>query len=145
MTLIGAAFFLYACAAGQGPAEVAAPEVAGPEVSAGLLTEREWVVEDIAGGGIIDRSRVTLNFDAEGRVSGRSSCNRYTAGYQQQGYRLSFAPAAATKMACADSLMNQEQKFFRVLGAISSFRIDDTGALMLEGEEGTMKAYPETP
>jgi heat shock protein HslJ len=134
------ALFLCACASGSDAADVA-----GPGFSAELLTDREWVVEDLAGGGIIDRSRVTLNFDAEGQVSGRASCNRYTAGYQARGDRLGFTPAAATKMACAEALMNQEQNFFRILGAVDRFRIDETGALILEGAAGTMKAYPDSP
>jgi heat shock protein HslJ len=137
---VGVAVCLCACVSSQ-----EAAEVTGSTESAGILTEREWVVEDLAGGGVIDRSRITLNFDAEGRVSGRASCNRYTAGYQQQGDLLSFTSAAATKMACAESLMNQEQKFFRILGAVSRFTIDDTGALILEGEAGTLKAYADMP
>jgi heat shock protein HslJ len=140
IAVAGMAFCLCACASSPDSGEVTGSPAAGA-----LLTEREWVVEDLAGGGVIDRSRITLNFDAEGRVSGRASCNRYTAGYQQQGGSLSFTSAAATKMACAESLMNQEQAFFRILGAISRFTIDDTGALILEGEKGTIKAYPDTP
>jgi heat shock protein HslJ len=141
MPAIGSlALFLCACASGPDGAEFF-----GATSSAELLTEREWVVEDLAGGGIIDRSRVTLNFDGEGQVSGRASCNRYTAGYQARGDRLGFTPAAATKMACAEGLMNQEQNFFRILGAVDRFRIDETGALILEGAEGTMKAYPDSP
>jgi heat shock protein HslJ len=133
---------LFLCACVSGPE---APDLAGAMSSAELLTDREWVVEDLAGGGIIDRSRVTLNFDPEGRVSGRASCNRYTAGYEVRGERLGFTPAAATKMACAEALMNQERDFFRILGAVDRFRIDETGALILEGAEGTMKAYPDSP
>ena len=111
-----------------------------------LLAGREWVVEDLDGGGIIDRSRITLEFDAtSNRLSGRASCNRYTAGYTLSGERLSITGAAATRMACAPSLMNQEQKFFRILEGIDRFDIDPTGALVLSGSAGTMKAYPASP
>ena len=110
-----------------------------------LLAGREWVVEDLDGGGIIDRSRVTLEFDpAEGRVHGRASCNRYTGGYTLSGEGIRFGNAAATMMACPDALMNQERKFFRILEGINRFDIDATGALVLSGSNGTMKAYPDT-
>lgn len=110
-----------------------------------LLAGREWVVEDLDGGGIIDRSRITLEFDPEsGRVYGRGSCNRYTGGFTLTGEGISFSGAAATMMACAPALMNQEQKFFRILEGSNRFDIDATGALQLSGTAGTMKAYAAT-
>lgn len=110
-----------------------------------LLTGREWVVEDLDGGGIIDRSRITLEFDPESsRVYGRGSCNRYNAGFTLSGEGISFSNAAATMMACAPALMDQEQKFFRILGGINRFDIDATGALLLSGSGGSMKAYAST-
>lgn len=108
-----------------------------------LLAGREWVVEDLDGGGIIDRSRITIEFDPEsGRVHGLGSCNRYNAGYALSGEGISFSGAAATMMACAPALMHQEQTFFRLLEGISHFDIDATGALLLSGTAGSMKAYP---
>ncbi|NGP52900.1 META domain-containing protein [Thioalkalivibrio sp. XN8] len=111
-----------------------------------LLAGREWVVEDLDGGGIIDRSRVTLVFDAaERRVHGRASCNTYTGGFVLTGEGLSFGNVAATRMACPEALMNQERKFFRILEGVNRFDIDATGALLLFGGNGTMKAYPTSP
>lgn len=110
-----------------------------------LLTAHTWVVEDLDGGGIIDRSRITLAFsDYDGRLYGLASCNRFMAGFSLSGEGLSISQAASTMMACAESLMNQEQKFLKILGAVSNFDIDDTGALVLSGPGGTMKAYPDT-
>ena len=53
-----------------------------------VLQAGEWVVEDINRGGLIDRSRVTLNFGNDGRVSGRASCNNYVGAYQVDGRTL---------------------------------------------------------
>ena len=96
-----------------------------------LLTGPEWVVEDIAQGGIIDSSRVTLNFQEEGRVSGMASCNTYNASYAITGEGLSFERAMSTKKACAPALMNQENRFLTALSGIDRFEISDTGALVL--------------
>jgi heat shock protein HslJ len=111
-----------------------------------LLTGHEWVVEDLDGGGIIDRSRISLAFsEDEQRAWGMASCNRFYADFVLTGEGLGFSQPAGTMKACAPALMVQEQKFFRILGGIIAFDIDPTGALVLSGTEGSMKAYPATP
>lgn len=110
-----------------------------------LLTGRDWIVEDLDGGGIIDRSRISIGFSAEdSRAYGLGSCNRFTGGFTLTGEGLSFTHPAATMMACAPALMAQEQKFFGILQAVTNFDIDATGALILSGSGGTMKAYRDT-
>jgi heat shock protein HslJ len=96
-----------------------------------LLTGVEWVVEDIGGAGIVDRSRATLNFQGDGRVSGRGSCNTYAGSYTLTGESLAFGKLAATMMACTPALMQQEQRFFEILQLIHRFEISDSGALVL--------------
>lgn len=99
-----------------------------------LLTSREWLVEDIDNGGVIDRSHATLTFSEDGNISGSTSCNRYFGEYQRQGNRLSFMSLGSTRMACAPSLMNQEQRFLNALQAAERFSVDSTGALIIEGQ-----------
>lgn len=109
-----------------------------------LLTGTEWVVENIADGGIIDSSRVTLNFDADGRIHGRASCNRYSGDYTITGEQLRIGEnTAATMMACAPALNNQENRFLEVLQDARSFDIDPTGKLIIRSQSGpTLEAYP---
>ena len=52
-----------------------------------------WVVEDILGGGIIDSSRVTLDF-SEQRVAGRASCNSYQGIWLVEDGKLSIVDVA---------------------------------------------------
>ena len=101
-----------------------------------LLTEKEWVVEDIAKSGIIDNSRVTINFDSEGRAYGISSCNSYSAAYELTGETLTFKAPMGTLKACAPALMNQEQKFLDTLSKVTRYDIDGYGALILTTESG---------
>lgn len=109
-----------------------------------LLTDREWVIEDLDGQGIVDQSRITLQFFAQdGRVAGTASCNRYHGGFRLTGENLTFQHPASTLMACPEALMHQEQTFFRILAAVTGFDIDATGALVLSGPEGTMKGHAE--
>lgn len=101
-----------------------------------LLTDREWVVEDIAGQGIIDNSRVTISFDEEGRAFGSASCNNYNAAYQLTGENLTFKAPMSTLMACAPALLDQEQKFLKLLPQINRYNIDGQGALILTTKDG---------
>lgn len=101
-----------------------------------LLQGGDWVVEDIARGGIIDRSRVTLLFGADGRVSGRASCNSYTGAYELTGEGLRIGKAATTTMACAPPLMEQERRFLEALAAVRRFEIAPDGALVLVSADG---------
>lgn len=100
------------------------------------LTGAEWVVEDINGAGVIDNSHASLLFGEDGTLSGSGSCNRYGARYTLKGARLTIASPAATLMACAPALMDQERKFFDALSKASSYAIDETGALVLTAPDG---------
>jgi len=101
-----------------------------------LLVNHEWVVEDIAKQGIIDNSRITMNFTEDGRIHGISSCNNYSAAYELTGENLTFKAPMGTLKACAPALMNQEQKFLDLLSKITRYDIDAYGALVLTTKDG---------
>ena len=101
-----------------------------------LLQGGEWVVADIAGKGLADRSRATLNFGRDGRVYGRGSCNNYTAEYTLTGEGLTVGKAAGTMMACEPAIMQQEGLFLDVLRNVRAFDFRDDGALVLRAGDG---------
>lgn len=109
-----------------------------PEPAAeGLSIYREWVVEDVMGGGVIDNTRLTLNIDEAGHASGHSGCNRFMGQATIDGDKLTFGALAGTRMACAEALMNLEQKYLDALGKVASFRIDEAERkLVLMDAEG---------
>ncbi|EAR20190.1 Probable secreted protein containing HslJ-like protein [Nitrococcus mobilis Nb-231] len=102
-----------------------------------LLRGDEWVVEDIAGKGLIDSSRVTLNFGANGRLAGRAGCNTYHAHYELTGERLIVGDIATTRRACAPALERQETVFLRLLRAAHGFNLTTDGALVIRTATGT--------
>jgi heat shock protein HslJ/uncharacterized lipoprotein YbaY len=127
------------------PASVTLETADGPLSGCGgepadLLTGAEWVVEDVADLGIVDGANVTIAFLPEGRVAGSGGCNRYNAGFTLTGEGLAFGPAASTMMACAEALMNLEQRFHATLAAVDRFGFDETGALILMGPAGRIVA-----
>jgi len=110
-----------------------------------LLRGAEWVVEDIAGAGIIDSSRVTIRFLPDNRVAGRGSCNRYSGSYRLTGEGIGIGAIASTRMACAAALMNQEARFLEILGEVSRVQIGREGQLRLSTPSGaTVTAFQST-
>jgi len=102
-----------------------------------LLQGAEWVVEDIAGAGIVDGSRATLNFGVDGALAGGGSCNRYSGSYTLTGEGLSVSSKTAmTMMACVPELMQQESRFMQLLSQVRRFRFGADGALVLESDTG---------
>ncbi|MEC7377223.1 MAG: META domain-containing protein [Pseudomonadota bacterium] len=95
-----------------------------------------WIVDDIGDTGIIDRSRVTIEFLDNNRIAGRASCNRYSGSYELRGEGIEVGPVAATRMACAPALMAQEQRFLDILQAATDIRIGQQGELLLTSAGG---------
>ena len=114
-----------------------------PASTAPTLIGREWIVEDVASTGIIDNSRLTLNFDKDGRLSGSSGCNQYTTSYETTDSALALDAIATTRKMCPPALMNQEGKFLSVLHDTASYSFAETGALVVTAKDGrTLKAMP---
>lgn len=108
---------------------------------AALLRGGEWVVQDITGVHLVDRSRITLAFGADGRISGKASCNRYGAEYALTGEGLTIAKGFTTRMACDPPLMQQEQVFLEVLNKVDRFEMGPDGTLLLHtGDRRTITA-----
>jgi|GEM_PF-2897993 len=87
------------------------------------LENTAWQLDTLAGSELVPDSSITMEFDAEGRVAGSAGCNRYTTSYMVDANNLSFSMAAATMMACAPELMEQERAFFNALETASTFEL----------------------
>ena len=122
---------------------VEAPDVTSVNPPEASSLSGKWVVEDILGGGIIDDSRVTLDF-SEQRVAGKASCNSYQGTWSIEDGKLSIVDVAVTMMACPEALMNQERRFLDALNSADGMRFDDTGALFLtSGGDDLLRARRE--
>ena len=89
------------------------------------LAGTAWVLEDLAGTGVVERGRATLEFDDSGRASGKGSCNRYSGPVTLTGDLISFGPLVSTKMACVEeALTAQENRFLEALGAAERYAVD---------------------
>lgn len=101
-----------------------------------LVAGREWRVEDIDEGGIIDRSMITLSFAEAGRVSGSGGCNRYFGSVSFEASAVEFSGIGSTRKACAPALMSQESRFFQALEEVSRYKVVDDMFLVLSDPQG---------
>jgi heat shock protein HslJ len=116
---------LAGCAAG-GPH--AAQTAAGG--GAGGLVGTAWRLEDLGGGGVLDRVEATLEFPDPVMVAGSSSCNRFFGTVDTSGESIKISPLGSTRMACAEAIMNQEGKYLKALGDAERFTRDGSALLI---------------
>ena len=109
-------------------------------VSVADIAGKEWVVEDLNDAGIPDMANATLNFTAEGGVSGHTGCNRYSGSWTEADGEITLSPLATTRMACAPALMDMERKFLNALTSPLSMTLDETGLLTVTGSGGIIEA-----
>jgi heat shock protein HslJ len=96
-----------------------------------------WVVEDVAGRGIIDYSRIELTFEEDRQLSGSTGCNRLSASYRVHDRNVVIDAVTTTRRACVEALLHQERAFVDIIGSIDSYDFDPTGALLLESDDET--------
>ncbi|MCB1021848.1 MAG: META domain-containing protein [Acidobacteria bacterium] len=104
--------------------------------SGGGLAGPAWRVEGIDGRGVVDNSQTTLEFGADGRLSGSTGCNQYSTTYGVNGDKLEIGQAAVTQRTCVTALNDQQARFLDVFRAIESYRMRPDGKLELLASDG---------
>ena len=94
------------------------------ETGGDALPGTAWVLEDLAGAGVVDRVQATLEFPVRGRAGGNGSCNHFSADVTLDGERIGFGAIAATRRSCPEAVMNQESAYFAALEKAERFETD---------------------
>jgi heat shock protein HslJ len=124
---IAAAAFLAGCAGEPGARE-------DPLAGTG------WLLDALNGGPVLAEATVTLNFGADGRLSGSDGCNQYSTTYTLSGSSLTVSePIATTRMACPDAIMQQGSAYLEALGKVASYQ-KQGDKLNLAGADGAALA-----
>jgi|GEM_PF-5059070 len=143
----------------QSPAPVEAPMEAQPHdpgppaesedmgnPSVGGLQGTSWTLrEQIDAGGTkrVPQGSISAGFE-DGRINGSAGCNRYFAKIEDRGQgAITIGPVGATRMACPQPLMDQEQSFLDTLARVDRFGFR-LGDLVLSGPSGTLVFSPQT-
>jgi len=114
----------------------ALPAAAQPAPAAALEVAGLWRVEQARSEPLYDRSRARLDFGAEGRLSGHTSCNTLTATYTLDGTRLQVGAVSTTRSNCGRLQLEQEARILTALELATSARVRSDGLLELRDAEG---------
>jgi heat shock protein HslJ len=123
------------CMTASPDSEAAGWPAARETPNATALLGTEWLLEDLAGRGVLDRVPASLGFPEAGRVAGLLSCNRFNGSVQVgEDGSVRIGPLVATRMGCTPAVMEQEERYARALEAARRLRFD--GPFLLLDAEG---------
>ena len=74
----------------------------------------------------------TIEFSADGTVSGFAACNTFNGTYELDATTLTFGPLATTKMACERPASAVEADYLAALGGVTGWAIEPDGRLRLD-------------
>ncbi|MEM7425869.1 MAG: META domain-containing protein [Pseudomonadota bacterium] len=97
--------------------------------NADALTDVTWGVK--AGGAPYVR------FQADGRIVGNASCNRFWGSYKRSGTELEISRFATTRKYCGAARMTAERAFLSKLGQARRYETG-AGSLRLTGQDGSL-------
>lgn len=95
-----------------------------------------WRIDQARGEPLLDKRNARLDFGADGRLRGHTSCNRLNAPYALEGDRLQVGAVVTTRMACAPLQLEQEDRVLTALELARTARVRPDGILELRDEDG---------
>jgi putative lipoprotein len=111
--------------------------------AAAPLYGRTWLAAEIAGRPAVPEVESTLQVAADGKVSGNAGCNGYFGSVIVDGQAMSFGNLGATKIACPEPAMGQEQRLLGALDGTRGYRLQDGELLLLDGAGVTLVRFRE--
>lgn len=97
-----------------------------------------WQVEDIDGGGVIDKSHITVEFLDDGQIAGSTGCNRYRGSIARHvdKKRLSISQLSVTRRACPPAITAQEKRFLAALESAERVELMNETWLLVFDSQG---------
>ncbi len=108
------------------------------------LTETQWRLTSFgttnAPSPVMERTTLTIKFEANGKVGGNGGCNSYGGDYQILAERLSLSRIISTMRACLDQeAMRQERRYFEALGSVGKFKLSNNQlTIFYDGGRGAL-------
>lgn len=138
--------FLVSCAALMALPALAAPSSAPAPAAVNLkLRDTRWALETLGGAPVSEAGRTVqlVLASSSQQLSGHAGCNRLRGRYTQRGTQLALKPLATTRMACPPAQMELEERFLQTLGRIDSYRVEEKGLSLMQGDEvqATFRAF----
>ena len=102
--------------------------------SAAGLAGSEWRPLEIGGEAPASSEAMFVAFGGDGLLHGHGGCNAFSGGYESEGNSLSVTPLAATRMACPEPAMTDENAFLAALQGSTAFVREGAGLTLLDGQ-----------
>jgi uncharacterized lipoprotein YbaY len=120
------------------PAALQARTTGEEPVTSAVLKETYWKLVELDGTQVTPapqkRREAHITLAGEGsRLSAFGGCNQLGGGYVLEGDSLRFTQMAGTMMACEPPVMELEDRFLKMLGATTGFRIEGRQLILLGG------------
>jgi heat shock protein HslJ len=87
---------------------------------------------------VANGTTVTAIFGSDGTLTGSGGCNQYNTTYKTDGDKITIGPVATTRMACEQSVMDQEQAYLNALANASTYTLGK-GTLELRDTSGALQ------
>jgi heat shock protein HslJ len=85
---------------------------------------------------MLDQRRARLDFHADGRLTGHTSCNPLNARYALEGDRLTITALQAGRERCAPLQLEQGDRVLSALEAVATARVRPDSLLELRDADG---------
>jgi putative lipoprotein len=103
--------------------------------AAAQLAGSEWRPTEIGGIEVPADATLFVRFGGEGKLQGHGGCNRFFGTYKLAGDGIKIGPLGATRMACAEPVMEREALFLRALGNARKFVRERIDLSLIDGAE----------
>lgn len=101
------------------------------------LDNTQWELATLNQDGLVENSKITLQFDEEGNASGSAGCNRYGGSYTVSNSNMTFDALFSTEMACEEALMEQESAYLETLSKVNTHHYNTLNfSLILKTPDG---------
>lgn len=110
------------------------------------LTGALWLLEDIDGKGIIDRSRINLRINNRGFINTDTMCGRFAAPYKTEGTQFTIVEALEpiNQRRCASEALSEQQvKYTDILRDVNHYAYQMDGGLVLFTKDGRTLRFRE--
>jgi heat shock protein HslJ len=110
-------------------------------ISATVQTPIEWNLSQLGSQSLLPGTQIMLEFQS-GKLSGFAGCNNYTGSYKATqnsdgSYAVTVTGVTGTGMACPEDVMQQEQTYLSMLGAVMAGQIQGS-TLNLNSPQGML-------
>ncbi|MFN8623662.1 MAG: META domain-containing protein [Chloroflexota bacterium] len=107
-------------------------------VDLATLQAAPWTLSELDGQTVAATAGITAAFAEDGSLTGSAGCNTFSGTYTLSGSSLTVGPLAATRKACEQAVMDDENLFLDLLQNATTWAIDGGSLTITAADGGTL-------